>query len=238
MKVQATMALLVLGLFGSCANDTQPFLIDRVLPLQPNCVIPTDTTLFLPGGTLDVAAGTPQYFAAVRLISLTENRSPAVTLRTGEVLESAGRNSPVITQQVINYKLSKRLGATPKPFLLNVSLPFNEAGEIIAPIQFISQDFGQQLFDGVTASTTLEDFVDVTVELEFKGEYTATRTPFSTGVFTFPIRVVRSAPTPCADPTQVFTRFPTDACTYVGQAIGVAPTSPPSACCKPGTVGC
>jgi hypothetical protein len=169
-------------------------------------------------------------------------------LKTGEVLELANRNKAVVTQQVITYRLSKRIGSTPKPFITNRTLPFDATGGITVAVQLLSQDFASQLFDGLTASSNFEDFVDVQADVEFKGEYTSTRSPFSTGTLTFPVRAFRSAPTACPAGQQ-FKRFlpkdPTDptslpdACKYVGQSNGgVTTPAPPSVCCVVGSAGC
>jgi hypothetical protein len=248
MKIRSTMMLVMAGLLASCTNSAQPFAIQEFFPLTAGCGVPTTNDAFVSGGVLDVAAGAPQFFVGVRVIFFggsTGTGPTQLALKTGEVLESANRNRPLITQQVVTYRLSKRIGGTPKPFILNRSFPFNDKGEIIGPIQLISLDFGNQLFDGLTASSNFEDFVDVQCDVEFKGEYSATRTPFSTGTLTFPIRVFRSAPTACPAGQQ-FRRFVAssdggvvDPCAYVGQANGVVTTpAPPSACCVTGSTGC
>ena len=251
MKIRSTMTLVMAGLLASCTNSAQPFGIQEFLPLEPGCAVPTTTGSFASGGVLDVAAGAPQFFVGVRVIffGVGTGGAPLLALKTGEVLESTNRNRPVITEQVVTYRLSKRIGGTPKPFKLNRNLPFSDKGEITVPIQLISLDFGNQLFDGLSASSSFEDFVDVQCDVEFKGEYSATRTPFSTGVLTFPIRVFRSAPTACPGGQQ-FRRFvsstdpmdpnaPVDPCLYVGQATGVVTTpAPPSSCCVTGSTGC
>lgn len=253
-----TMLLTMAALATSCTNQSLPFAIEKFFPLSAgadtgSCQLPTEIdTVALSGGSLDVAAGTPQFFAGVRIFTTsTGSGATAVVLKGGEVLEPANRNRPIVTQQVISYRLSKRLGAAPKPFIINRNLSFTTAGIIDAPIQLISPDLGTQLFDGLTASKTLDDVVDIQVDVEFKGVYAATQSPFATGTLTFPIRAFRSQPDPCAGTTQ-YKRFPfhvdpldgtsaPDLCAYAGQQNGVVtlPTPPnPADCCAPGTVGC
>ncbi len=252
MKIPSTLTLTVLaGLSASCSNQAQPFAVERFIPLN-GCATETDETIFISGGSLDVAAGSPQFFLGVRITSSNNLAGPdPITLRNGEILEQGGRNPPIITQQVVTYKLSRRLGSTPKPFTTAVSLPFGTDGFILSPIQIISAEFGAQLFDGLTPSPTLEDFVDIEAQVEFKGEFATTRTPFTTGTLSFPIRAFRSAPTACGSGQQ-FKRFPfldpndmvtvptpPNFCRYAGQLYGVITTPlPPTACCTPGTVGC
>jgi hypothetical protein len=149
----------------------------------------------------------------------------------------------LIEQQVVTYRLSRRLGAAPKPYLVNLSAPFSEAGKVRAQIQLISPDLATQLFDGLTPSDTIDDYVDVLADVEFKGMYSNSKTPFTTGALTFPIRAYRSNPQPC---TNGYQRFPVsgdtgvpDFCAYVGQSTSqlVAPF-PPVCCPAPGAAGC
>ena len=113
-------------------------------------------------------------------------------------LELEHRNRPLVTQQVITYRLSKRVGPTPKPYITNLSLPFTEEGLAFGPIQLVSPDLGLQLVDNLTPSNAVDDFVDITAEVSFTGEFSADKHPFTTGSLIFPIRAFRSNPMPCA----------------------------------------
>ncbi len=255
MKIRTAM-LLSMGLIAGCANQVEPVTIEMFYQLgtdgtnQQSCLA-IEKPVRATAGSLDVAAGSPQFILAVRLAISKEYGAQGLALKTGEVLEAAKRNRPVITQQVITYRLSKRLGAAPKPFITNRTLQFtSDLQSFDMPIQFISPEFGAQLFDGLTASKTLDDSVDIQADVEFKGELSATKTPFDTGIVTFPIRAFRSQPDPCAG-TGEYRRFPfavdsmsgtaVDECRYVGQQVGVIflPAPPnPADCCVPGSVGC
>lgn len=229
--------LLSLGLLASsCANAPYPFRIDAFFPLLPGCDISGSDGVFTSWGFLDVAAGSPQFFLGV-VVTGAENITQSEIVVGSQVLERENRNRPVILQQAINYRLSKRVGATPREYLLNRTASFTEAGEVIMPVQLISPDLGAALVDGLQPSNAMDDFVDIEVDVEFRGEFSATRNKFSTGVLTYPIRAFRSAPTAVC--TNGFVKFETDPatnaadfCTYVGARYGqTAVPPPPSACC-------
>lgn len=247
----AGVLLLVANLTPSCANQAQGFSIADFYPMAPGCDgISNGGQLITMNGFLDVAAGDAQYFTGVHIIG-GGNVSQQDIIVGGATLERANRNTPVIQQMVINYRLSKRLGgATPKPFITNFNAPFSDNGEIFAPIQLISGELALQLFDGlapspgVAPSAVIEDFVDISVDVEFKGEFSASRTPFTTGILTFPIRAFRSNPTACPDGYAKFFRTVTttdggttfgtpELCQYNGQTNSqlIPPELP--RCCVP-----
>jgi hypothetical protein len=251
MKARSFVVWMLLGLCSSCSNQSQAFAIEKFWPLSSGCAIPDSVdTLILSGGTLDVAAGDPTFSVGFRIQTTGTLGPEAVTLRTGEILDQEGRNRPVITQQVVSYRL-RRPGVVAKPYLTNRSLLMVE-GRVDGPIQLISPALGASLFDSLTASNNLEDFVDVTADVEFLGEFAATRTPFTTGTLSLPIRVFRSLPPPCANASFRYRRYPffaiagdpnsgSDSCRYVGQRYelsGVADPPNPADCCEPGTAGC
>ena len=243
-----TKSLIVGGLlaFTSCANQAEPFYISNLFPLSTNC----GTDKFngnAPNGYLDVAAGAPQFFIGAQVVGGKGLKQAEVKVGAA-VLETENRNRPIITQVVVTYRLSKRVGATPKPYITNLTLPFNGVDTVTAVIQLISPDLGTQLFDGLTPSpgvapsSVIEDFVDISADVEFKGELSGTRTPFATGTLTYPLRAYRSNPTGCSAGFQPFTSagaaadggvaYVTDPCQYVGQSITQNhKPAPPSACC-------
>jgi hypothetical protein len=228
MKLKSALLFLVLA--SSCSNTASPFRISTFFPLGAGC----DTsgggeTAVTTWGMLDVAAGAPQFFVGVRLEGAQDVQQTPVMVGT-VILENADRNRPIVDQQVISYRLSKRVGATPKPYVLNRTASFNEDGIIIMPLQLISPDLGIALTDGLTPSNSFEDVVDIQADVEFKGKYSATGHPFSTGVLTYPIRAYKSAPT--ATCTNGFVKFEADPCQYVGQGYGQVQTpASPSTCC-------
>lgn len=251
LKLPLIVGVLVLAahLAPSCANQAQGFSIADFYPMAPGCDgISNGGKVFTTNGFLDVAAGQAQYFTGVHIIG-AENIAQQEVVVGQTLLERANRNTPVIQQMVINYRLSKRLGgATPKPFITNFSAPFSANGEIFAPIQLISSELALQLFDGlapspgVAPSSVIEDFVDISVDVEFKGEFSASRTPFTTGILTFSLRAFRSNPSACPDGYAKFYREvtttdggttlgPPELCQYAGQTNSqlVAPALP--RCC-------
>lgn len=236
------LAGLLISLAG-CSNQSQGITIDKFYPVLPVCDGITARDDFISAnGYLDVAAGAPQFFIGINLIGGANVTQKEVVVG-GTQIERPNRDQPVLNQMVINYRLSKRLGGTPKPFITNVVLPFNKDGEVFGTFQLISADLATLLFDGLTPSSTIDDFVDVAVDVEFKGEMSASRAPFSTGVLTYPIRAFRSNPAACANG---YLRFGTDmmsgavdSCGYVGQRSSqlLVPT-PPTCCPSMGAPGC
>lgn len=228
MKLKSS--LLVLLLASSCANTASPLRIENFYPLGPGCdVSEGGETVISAYGMLDVAAGAPQFFIGVR-VSGAQLIQQAPVVVGQVVVEDENRNRPIITQQVINYRLSKRVGGTPREYVLNHTASFTDEGLLFDAVQLISPELGVALEDGLTPSNNFDDFVDIQVDLEFTGEYSATRHPFTTGVLTYPIRAYKSAPTTtCANG---FTKFDADPCQYVGQQYTqLVPPAPPSICC-------
>jgi len=247
MKIKSTIIAGFLA-FTSCANQAEPFVISKFYPVGAGCDGTSGAagTVVVGNGYLDVAAGSPQYFLGIMITGGEKIAQRAITVGSVE-LERANRNAPIIHQQVVTYRLSKRVGAAPKPFITNIVLPFSEAGEVAGVFQLISPDLGAALFDGLSPSPgtapsgVIEDFVDISADVEFKGEFSATRTPFTTGVLTFPIRAYRSNPVACANGFVKFTTDPAtptepDFCDYVGQSFSQVLQPPvPFECC--GSVG-
>jgi hypothetical protein len=239
MKIKSLVLVGLLSL-TSCANSSEPFFVQKFFPLDTEegpCGLGLRDTTVSSGGYLDVAAGAPQFFVGF-IIAGAEKVTQNELAVGANTLELADRNRPIVTQQSVTYKLSKRVGATPKPYLTNRTIRFNDdSGEIIGPIQLISPELGTALFDGLTPSNALDDFVDITAEVSFTGEFSASKHPFSTGVLTYPIRAFRSSPAAmCANG---FVKFPTDVgtglvngCRHVGQEYEqLVPPTPPSICC-------
>ena len=243
----------------SCTNASNEFRIAKFYPVGPGCDGATFKDDFLIGnGYLDVAAGSPTVVVGIQL-SGAQNVTQSSVSVGNTLLERENRNRPLITSMIVNYRLSKRVGPTPKPYIQYVTLPFTDDGEIFGPFQILSPELGQALFDGLTPSSgtpptnTVEDFVDIQMDVEFKGEWSATKNGFSTGVLTYPVRAYRSNPRSC-DPNG-FIRFNEqtpavlfpdggvevppvyDPCSYVGFQFHQLSTPPaPSVCCA--NTGC
>lgn len=243
MKIKSTIIAGFLA-FTSCANQAEPFVISKFYPVGAGCdgTSGAAKTAIVVNGYLDVAAGAPQYFLGIKVSGGDKITQSAIKVGSVE-LERENRNAPIIRQQVVTYRLSKRVGAAPKPFITNVVLPFSENGEVFGVFQLISPDLGAALFDGLSPSPgtapsgVIEDFVDISADIEFKGEFSATRAPFTTGVLTFPIRAYRSNPVACANGFVKFGTDPStptmpDFCDYVGQSISQVIQPPvPFECC-------
>ena len=252
-------SLILVGLlaFTSCSNQSQGFFIAKFYPSGPGC----DAFLnvkegITANGYLDVAAGAPQFFVGVDIQGGDNIVQQPLTVGNS-TLERANRNQPLITQMVVTYHLSKKVGTAPKPYVVNASLPFSANGEVFGVFQLISPELGTQLFDGLTPppgpppSSVIEDFVDLLVDVEFKGEFSASKSPFTTGVLTLPIRAYRSLPLTC---TNGYQRFPVDPmsgsidpCFYTGaatlvngvpQVTQIVQPLPPTCCPSVGAPGC
>ncbi|MBL8914845.1 MAG: hypothetical protein JNM17_29340 [Archangium sp.] len=251
--MKKSLGLLLGMLVAGCTNQVHPLSISQIVPLGPaadlelkGCQFTDSRELVTTNAKLDVATGDPQVNLGIRLTG-TGYRNQGLVLKTGEVLEPASQNAPVLTSVVMNYRLSRRLGATPRTFTQALIVPFTESGdEILAQlaVPLISQELGQQLFDGLTPSAALDDFVDVNVDMEFRGEMDSSRAFYSSGVVTFPIRAVRSLPAATCGAGLRFKRYPhtdkdgdPDLCNYAGTTYGLVGgfASPPTVadCCDP-----
>jgi hypothetical protein len=164
----------------------------------------------------------------------------------------------IINQMVVTYRLSKRVGGTPKPYVVNMSGPFSEAGVLLINVQLISPELGTALFDGLipppgpAPSSVVDDFVDVLADVEFRGTYSNSGHAFTTGSLTYPIRAFRSLPVTCpAGPGGLpfpYERFPLaptlgapDPCGYGGQLLSQLAVPAPPTCCSaasPAGSGC
>jgi hypothetical protein len=245
MKLKSLVMMGLLALASSCTNQGNVFTISNVYPLGPGCDVEAlRESNYSPNGSLDVAAGNPQFFIAVEISGAQLVQQQSVMLGN-TTLEAANRNRPVVTQQVLTYTLSKRLGAAPKPFETAYRGNFSDNGTFLTPVQLISPELGQSLFDGLTPSANItDDFVDLTVDIEFRGEYAATRNPFTTGVFSYPIRAYRSQPAVSCPNGYVRNKVIDPAtgdierCSYVGQSeFAPFPASQPSSCCPAPAAG-
>lgn len=258
MKRTILTAVTCALMLSTCANDNQTFAITTFAPLT-QCQPPVSsgmTRFYSPSGSLDVAAGDAQFYvgAKVKTVGTTFTGCPPVLFPTGETAVPACTNRPIITEYVVTYTLSKRLGQrTPAPFVVpyRVDLDVSAENDANTVVQLVSSEMSQALYDGLTPedpNSSENDFVDIDCALEFRGEYSATRAPFTTGTATYTIRAYRSTPSggACA-PDQRYARFRdnttglVDTCNYSGQSGAFSRPLPPSAanCCNPATTeGC
>lgn len=231
---------------AGCVNQVQPIRLTRFVPLEAGCALAEGDGVLLPAGTLDVAAGGPQFTIGVEITGEGFTQR-GLKLSSGEVLEGTTGSRPIITEFVIDYRLSRRIGPTPKQFVQKLTLPATgTSGKLIirGPLNIISADLADILVNGLTPSNAMDDFVDVDIDVTANGEIADSRVPISTGSLTFPLRVYRSAPTATCT---AFKRFPftdpgtmgPDFCRYVGREFGnVTSPAPPTDCCNPGDLGC
>lgn len=251
MKLKTLLLSAALAVTTSCANHTENFFVERFYPLNPGCMITDPDEFISANGYLDVAAGSAQFFIGVKITGAQNIQQQEIAV--GNVLlERQNRNRPLINQQVINYRLSKRVGSAPKPYITNFNVPFSDQGEVFGPIQLISPELAEALFDGlapspgVAPSSVIEDFVDIQVDVEFKGEFSASRSPFTTGTLSYPIRAYRSNPVACGAgdtfvPFKVLSTLESDLCRYAGQSSSQLDKPALPVCCDsitPSPTGC
>lgn len=240
---RTSLVAVALGTLMGCTNQVQPVRLDRFVTVGLQDACTADDTQ-ANSGTLDVAAGAPQFSLGLQFGG-TGISTPGYRLRTGEVLEPASAAQPVIDEIMIEYTLSRRLG-TLKPFVQRVVFPVATGTAASDPlvVNVISAELGELLVNGLQGSTTGDDFVDIQVKVSGVGEYTNSTAPFSTGTLTFPLRAFKSAPTTCNAPDQYkrFVKFDAagnpDFCSYVGQAYNASVPPSPTACCTAGSPGC
>ncbi len=196
---------------GGCAPNPSNFVIEKLFPLADECDYEDmGESTFSPNGFLDVAPGNPQFFIGVLISGGDTISQPAITYG-GRVLEAENRDRPLLRQQVATYRFGKSVPITVAPYVTNFSSSFSAEGMIVGPFQLISPDLGQALFDFLPPSDSLEDSVDLFVDLEFTGILSGSGTPISTGKLSYPIKVFRSNGALCTNPL-------VNACRYVGQS--------------------
>jgi hypothetical protein len=243
---------MLVAVFSSCTNSTSPVQITRLYPLMGCAASEDDDGTFLAGSAIvDVAAGAPRVLVGVEMTGQVYS-TPGLALRTGETLEPKQKNFPVFTDVVLTYRLSRRLGGTLKPYDVPISLTAGGTADSLkfnGAVQLISPELGDQLTNGLSGSTSLDDFVDIDVDIEFRGEINSSRTPITTGAVTFPVRAVKSAPAACPAGLR-YARYPfrnaaggVDFCRYVGSSfdgsfnayyLSPVPAPPdPAKCCDP-----
>lgn len=246
MKKSIVISLVAAALFGSCVNQPHPLLVSKFYPLPATCDITTfQDDLFSPNAFLDVAWGRPTFVVAFALTNGDRVNQSEVSVGN-QVLETANRNRPIIQQIVLNYRLSRRLGAQPPEFAINYTAVVED--EAFGQVQLISPELAEAL-DGLSPANDFSDTVDVLVDVEFIGEFSGSKTPFSTGVLTYPIRAYKSAPPAGVSCTNGFQRFETDSatgavsCLYRGQSFSQntqppGPSSTTQCCPAVGSPGC
>lgn len=226
-----TAFVLALGL-AACAPQPQTYSIDRVYGLGAGCDI-TPPDGFSGNGLLDVAPGAAQFFVGLEVRGAELVQQPAVAVG-GRTLEPENRDRPIVTEQVVNYRLSRKLGATPKQYVTRITAPFSDEGTLFGAFQLVSPELATLLFDGLSPSDAMEDFVDIDMDIELRGKMSGTGAAFSTGVTTFPVRAYRSNGVAMCTKLQTLT----DTCAYSGQSMSQL-VKPTLACCSAAsTIGC
>lgn len=258
MKLTILSAVTFALLLSSCANDNQTFAINGFYPIvvgTDGCEKPMSTgtaKAYLANGSLDVAAGDAQFIVGASVETTgTPIPSKTVLFPDGTVAVPAPNDRPIITEYVVTYTLSKRLGQpTLKPFVVpyRIDLSVGSINLADTTVQLISSELSSALFDGLTPidpSSGEVDSVDIGCALEFRGEFSASRAPFTTGKASFNVRAYRSTPSIASCPAgKRYPRFidssrTVNFCTFAGQSSGAGQPLPPSICCDPSTdVGC
>ena len=240
MKARILAALVALGLSG-CANQDGPYLINVFKPLV-DCTTDTDLTKYIGSGSLDVAAGNPTYGLGFVISPNGAATPPPDIVVGGQIVQPGDFNRAIVTEFDITYRTSRRLTKTPAVFVVPAHVSTQVGGDIGMRAQVLSSEIGSLLFDELTPFTAGDsdiDQIDLNVDIELRGEYSASKSPFSSGTATFPIRVFRSSPTPCSGHERFRTHVVGDACTYIGQTSDYGFTPAPPTCCDPAvTPGC
>jgi len=199
-------------LMAGCAAQPGPYQITKFWSVNScDAIGIPDQSVYTPAGTLDVGPGGPVTF----LIGTTITGSVAqegITVN-GTNLEPPNRNQGVVKQVVVDYKLSRSLGQSPKQFVDPQTIPVQ--GATAAVVQLISPELSDLLINGLSASADLSDTVDVIATVEFRGEYSGDGHAFTTGTQDFPIHVYKSGDG-CGVPSGD-AGVPSLGCLYFGQ---------------------
>lgn len=195
MKHALVMSLAVI--LGSCAPQPGPYqmqsfwAVDCANPVAPD-------NLYLSAGNLDVGPGATDGAgrALSYLVGVTVTGSPSQPAVTAGniIMEPGNRNFGVVKQIVITYTLSRSLGAAPKQYVINQTVPLT--GNTDALVQLISPELSDLLINGLSSARDFSDTVDITANVEFRGTYTGDGHAFTTGSLDFPIRAYKSGDCP------------------------------------------
>jgi hypothetical protein len=204
VKVRA-LAFAAVAIFG-CSNTPQAYFVEAALPLQSmdgNCIVAmamntVDLGGFLDLGTLDLTPRRePAFLAGLRVSGQNRTNSSAIQVSGGQVLDSANRDAAVFDSMKLTYTLG---GKALKSDVLPVTLSFSsDISRLEFPINIIGPNGIADLAAAVAPGTGLDANQRVTVGIEFKGKMSKLGSAVSTGVFPFPLTLVRSAP--CESPT-------------------------------------
>lgn len=195
-------------LITACAAQPGPYQMMSFWPVDCTNPVATDN-VYLASGNLDVGPGGPvSYLVGTTITGVAAQ--PAVTVGS-TTLEAANRNRGVIKQQVITYKLSRSLGAAPKQYVVNQTIPLE--GDTDTVVQLISPELSELLINGLSVARDLSDTVDIVANVEFRGTYSADGHAFTAGSLDFPIRAYKSGD--CTIPPA--TTATSTSCYYPGQ---------------------
>ncbi len=190
----ATVVLLLVG----CANSSSSFAIESTLPLDNDCKIAegamvVDTGGLLDIGALDLANAPPiRYLLGVRVAGQGGLRSTAITVAGGQQLDDANRDFAVFDTVKLTYTLGKR---ALKGDTLPIVLPFSRETTVLrGPIDILGPNGIADLSSGVSPATGRDQQQQLVVGIELKGKMQKLGSPISSGVYYYPIQVIRSAP--------------------------------------------
>lgn len=220
----------VLGV--GCAPVSQPLFIEKFFPLETGCVAPANVDeATATGGTLDISAGPPPaFFIGVQVAGADGYTQRPVVLASGQTLEAADRNKPIIDRIVLSYTAKPTtLGLKLDSAQFSRNMPIVDGAATITPVNLITQ----QVADELLAKMGVGDVVELSVSVEVRGYMSGDCSGVTSGALIFPLSVIMSDVSSCTN-----VRQPDAAtCLYPGQSTGI----PAEVCCDKlvaGTSGC
>lgn len=241
-RIILSSLLVVAMLASSCANQSSPLTFEKFYPLGAECKTEEFVgTYYAANGNLDVATGNPFYLVA-GLITGVEGFTQTPVQVGDTIIERGNRDQARIRQAVIKYRTSRPVGASLTEYVIPIT--GSPDADLTVRLQLISPQLAEALVSTLTPANDFSDVIDISVDVQFEGEMTGSRSKVTTATVTFPIRAYKSAPALVCPPGERYRRFALDemsaapGCLYAGQTFDQAfvPKSP--TCCVDGTEGC
>jgi hypothetical protein len=177
------------------------------------CTPPKTSDVFLYQGSLDVAGGAEFFVGTIvqNVLAGTAGQAGDLVASNGTILESSGRDAPIIDTIVVSYSSKPKLSGF-KEYRIPVHILFDSTGFAnLGAFNIIGPDAAAAL-DALQPSSDPADSVILYATLEFNGFMQRQGNRISSGPNVYPI-IVHRTNAPCA----VYRRAPGSTCTFPGQ---------------------
>jgi hypothetical protein len=227
-RIHALLFAVLVAAGSGCSPNPGPIYISKFFPLPDDCVLTgvAMVGIFKSGGSLDVAAGAPQYVVGMELSGGVNIIEPSQT-GAGQTFETVNRERAIVTEFVITYSATPKIPNLPtKEYHMATNVPFDAVTTVA--------DMGIALLSP-EASSALENIdtgksYRLLVSITGNGYMSGSGSHFTTGPTVYPITAFKGEYT-CS-----VLRTYSSACHYNGQDLSPA-ASTKDVCCDGVTAG-